>query len=235
MDINNLAIGPKNFNYIEGLLSLNAVELHYLGHHMQYQKQLLEYFNNHNNLLTCILNNNKKVIDNSYHPLSSHSGQILLEKIITYAVENNDNFLYNNAAQIWNHNLLWVSFCTNNMENLENFLQNNCSLTYQQIIKDFHNLNSFIEELISGHKKLFGNIWVWILWNSLEKKLEIKVSSNAGSLSHYQYMKPLLVIDLWEHAYYYEYKNKKLDYINKMINYLNWNLMESMLKTLIND
>lgn len=233
MDINNLAIGPKVYNYIEGLLSESAVKLHFEGHHIQYQKKLVEYFNKNSQLLEKILNYTGPLMDNNYHPLSIYNSQKLLEKIIVYSVENNNSFLYNNAAQIWNHNMLWTSFTTNTMVNLEHFLQNQCPTVYEQIIKDFNDFNSFIEEIITAHEKLFGNIWVWICWDTIHKKLEVKVSGNAGSLSHYQTIKPLLVIDLWEHAYYDQYKNKKLDYINNMINYLNWPLMESMLKTLI--
>jgi Fe-Mn family superoxide dismutase len=232
MDINNLAIGPKINDYISGLILPQYVQLHFEGHHIQYQKKLVEYFNKHPSLLEDILNYSGNIMDNSYHPLSSYGTQKLLEKIIVYGLENNNSFLYNNAAQIWNHNLLWTSFTTNYMSNLENFLQNNCPLTYQQIIKDFHHLNNFIEEIITAHEKLFGNIWVWICWDVVNKKLEVKVSGNASSLSHYHTIKPLLVIDLWEHAYYGQYQNKKLDYINNMINYLNWPLMESMLKIL---
>ena len=180
MDINNLAIGPKINDYISGLILPQYVQLHFEGHHMQYQKKLVEYFNKHPNLLEDILNYSGNIMDNSYHPLSSYGTQNLLEKIIVYGLENNNSFLYNNAAQIWNHNLLWTSFTTNYMSNLENFLQNNCPLTYQQIIKDFHHLNNFIEEIITAHEKLFGNIWVWICWDVVNKKLEVKVSSNAS-------------------------------------------------------
>lgn len=232
MDINNLAIGPKNFDYIENLMGKNYVQLHFEGHHLIYQKKLMDYFHQNPIIFNNLLKYNYKIIDNSYHPLALNPTQQLLEKIIIYSLEINNSFIYNNAAQIWNHNLLWISFCENNMINLENFLQNHCPLTYNQIIKDFINLNNFIEELINAHEKLFGNIWVWIVWNSCDKKIEIKLTGNGGSFSHYQYLKPLLVIDLWEHAYYGQYQNKKLDYINKMINYLNWPLMESMIKIL---
>jgi Fe-Mn family superoxide dismutase len=233
MDINNLAIGPKSWDYIQELMAGPYVQLHFEGHHVQYQKKLLEYFNNNPWVLSSVINYNKPVIDNSYHPLNNNINQQFLEKIITYSLEINNQFLYNNAAQIWNHNLLWASFTTNTMVNLESFLQTQCPTIYQQIIKDFITFNGFLEQLITAHEKVFGNIWVWIAWNAIEKKMEIKVSGNAGSLAHYQFIKPLLVIDLWEHAYYGQYQNKKMEYINKMIGFLNWSLADSMIKNFL--
>ena len=235
MDINNLAIGPKSWDYINPLIESSYVQLHFEGHHMQYQKKLLEYFNKNPHILNALMNYPTKAFNHSYHPLSNNMNQELLEKIILYSLETSNTFLYNNSAQIWNHNLLWMSFTHNTMTNLESFLQNQCTTVYHQILNDFHGFNNFIEQLISAHEKIFGNIWVWICWNDMDKKLEIKVSGNSGSLSHYQYIKPLLVIDLWEHAYYGPYQNRKMEYINKMINFLNWPLMDTMLKTLINN
>jgi Fe-Mn family superoxide dismutase len=232
MDLHNLSIGPESFDYLDPLLNSQAVKIHFEGHHLQYQKKLIDFLNNNPNFLKNINNFSHGLLDNNYHPLSKKPTQKFLEKIIIYGLETNNTFLYNNAAQIWNHNFLWMSFKKNSMDNLENFLQTQCPTVYNQIIKDFINLNNFLEELINSHEKLFGNIWVWLVWNTMDNKLEIKISANGGSLCHYQYMKPLLAIDLWEHAYYNQYQNRKLEYINTMITYLNWPLMESMLMDL---
>jgi Fe-Mn family superoxide dismutase len=142
--------------------------------------------------------------------------------------------MYDNSAQIWNHNLLWKSLKKNHIpeENLENFVRSNYSLTYTNICKSFKSFVNFIQEIVNAHQKCFGNIWIWIAFDKIRGELIIKVSPNAWTLAICDSLVPLLVIDLWEHSYYLEYRNKKMDFIHKIVHFLNWQLLESRMQEL---
>ncbi len=94
------------------------------------------------------------------------------------------------------------------------------------IEKNFGSFDKFKEEFTNASVKLFGSGWVWLVLN--KGKLEIISTANQDSpISEGKI--PLLVIDLWEHAYYLKYQNRRAEYIENFFNVINWKKVEENL------
>ncbi|CAN6191375.1 unnamed protein product [Urochloa humidicola] len=122
-----------------------------------------------------------------------------LEELIKEAY-NNGNPLpeYNNAAQVWNHHFFWES-----MQPEGGGLPEGGVL--QQIEKDFGSFTNFREEFIRSALQLLGSGWVWLVLKRNEKKLSVVHTRNAISPLAFGDI-PIICLDLWEHAYYLDYK-----------------------------
>ena len=97
----------------------------------------------------------------------------------------------------------------------------------QEIEKKFGSFDKFKEEFTNASLNLFGSGWVWLVLNS-NGELEIIGTSNQDSpISEKKF--PLLTIDLWEHAYYLKYQNRRADYVSAFFNVINWEKVEENL------
>ena len=131
-----------------------------------------------------------------------------LEDIIRKA----EGGIFNNAAQTWNHTFFFQTLTPNETpipEKLEEILSTN-----------FGSVQIFKEEFTNTALGLFGSGWVWLVSDS-EGKLSIVGTSNAGNPLTLN-LKPLLVIDVWEHAYYIDYRNNRKAYIENFWKLINW-------------
>lgn len=141
-----------------------------------------------------------------------------LEEII---VKENGN-IFNNAAQIWNHSFYWCS--------MSPFGGNAPSgLIADLIFRDFGNFQNFKNKFTQMAMGFFGSGWVWLVQNNLGK-LSIETTLNAGSPIRFG-LNPILVCDLWEHSYYVDYRNQKLNYINNWWKIVDWNFATKNLLT----
>lgn len=142
-----------------------------------------------------------------------------LEDIII--LSNTDKFLksiFNNAAQIWNHTFFWHSMTPNPSSKPSGKL-------LEHINKDFGSLENLITEFKSAATSQFGSGWAWLVCH--EDKLQIVKTSNAETPIT-QGMQPLLACDVWEHAYYIDYRNKRPDYVNTYMEHLiNWDFAKT--------
>lgn len=166
-----------------------------------HEKHHNAYVMNLNNLLQ----DNKEMIDMD------------LEQII--AVSNNTNIaIFNNAAQIWNHSFFWHSIKPNGGG------QPSSTTMLAQIKQDFGSYEEFATQFKQAALTQFGSGWAWLVYNN--KRLEIIKTANAATpLS--QNLSPLLACDVWEHAYYIDYRNKRPDYISAFIDHMiNWDFAE---------
>ena len=170
-------------------LSSETIEYHYFQHHKGYVTKL-------NNLLL------KE--DNQY---------ISLEDIIRKTYKKKDK-IFNNAAQIWNHNFYWE--CLSPISLIKDINSN--LLSY--LNKFFINLENFQDTFIKKCMEHFGSGWVWLIKNN--NKLEIINTNNADSVIVKKNVTPLLVCDMWEHAYYIDYRNRKLEYLKNFFKIINW-------------
>jgi Fe-Mn family superoxide dismutase len=121
--------------------------------------------------------------------------------------------VFNNAAQIWNHSFFWSSMKPNGGGEPSGALA-------QKINESFGSYEKFKEEFSKKAATLFGSGWTWLV--ASKGDLEIVQTSGAGTPLT-EGKKPLLTLDVWEHAYYLDYQNRRPDFIATFLNHLvNW-------------
>ena len=144
------------------------------------------------------------------------------DKSLEDIILGSDGPVFNNAAQIWNHTFYWSSINPNG-----GGVPTGELLTALQ--RDFGSFDKFKEELSTAAATQFGSGWAWLV---LDKgKLAVTKTSNADfPLKHGQ--KALLTIDVWEHAYYIDYRNLRPKYIETFLQHLvNWDFALANLKS----
>jgi Fe-Mn family superoxide dismutase len=143
-----------------------------------------------------------------------------LEQIVASARDLDDHTLFNMAAQAWNHSFYWSS-----LHPRGGGLPHGAIATL--IDKDFGGYPTFAERLRQAATDKFGSGWAWLVLQS--GKLEVIATSNADLPSEEQI--PLLVIDVWEHAYYMDYQYRRAAYVAATIEHLlNWEFANERLR-----
>lgn len=121
--------------------------------------------------------------------------------------------VFNNAAQVYNHDFYWDCIAPKG---------GNASAELKAAIDaEFGSLDGFKEKFIASSTTLFGSGWNWLVYNTANKKLEIVQTSNAQTPITESKI-PLLVVDVWEHAYYIDHRNARPAYLEKFWNHINW-------------
>ncbi len=138
-----------------------------------------------------------------------------LEEIVL----NSEGGLFNNSAQAYNHNFYWKCMTPT---------PSDPSSKMQTLLKEnFGSFEAFKEEFLNKAATLFGSGWCWLERDN-SNKLSIVQRSNADTPMIHN-SKALLVCDVWEHAYYIDYKNARADYLKKWFDIINWEFVESNL------
>ena len=137
-----------------------------------------------------------------------------LEKIITSTVGKPERAaIFNNAAQNWNHTFYWKSMMPKGGGEPPAALKQSLELS-------FGSVDACKKELASVAVSQFGSGWAWLVLQ--EGKLKVVKTANAD-VPQTMGLKPLLAIDVWEHAYYLDYQNRRADYVNAVLDKLiNW-------------
>ncbi|QQS49773.1 MAG: superoxide dismutase [Bacteroidota bacterium] len=132
-----------------------------------------------------------------------------LEEIILGA----DGPIFNNGAQVWNHTFYFESFKPNGGGEPQGALAAALAAQYGSFAE-------FKEQFSKAAATLFGSGWAWLV-KKQDGKLEIVQEGNAGNPLR-RGLTPLLTCDVWEHAYYLGYQNRRPDYVKDFWNLLNW-------------
>ena len=136
-----------------------------------------------------------------------------LETIIAAANEAGDSGIFNNAAQVWNHSFLWNSMAPNGSDNPAEALAT-------ALITRFGGIAEFRAAFKEAALGQFGSGWVWLV--RTHDGLDIQTTGNADT-PLISGVLPLLTLDVWEHAYYLDYQNKRGAYIDAFLsNLINW-------------
>ena len=145
-----------------------------------------------------------------------------LEKIITTAEGVADKAaIFNNAAQTWNHTFFWNSLKPNGGGDPPAKLK-------EKIEASFGSVDACKKELSTAAMAQFGSGWAWLVLDGDKLKV-IKTGNAETPLTTSN--KPLLTIDVWEHAYYLDYQNRRADYVNAVLDKLiNWDFAAENLK-----
>lgn len=174
--------------------ALNALEPHISRETLEYHygKHHQTYVTNLNNLLP---------------------GSGLETRTLEEIIKNSTGPIFNNAAQVWNHTFYWHCLIPNGGGEPSGELAT-------QIQKDFGSFSAFQEQFTKTAIGTFGSGWAW-LTRTPEGKLEITSTSNAGTpLTDNK--KALLTCDVWEHAYYIDYRNARAKYVESFWKCVNW-------------
>ncbi|MBE9502991.1 MAG: superoxide dismutase [Proteobacteria bacterium] len=128
--------------------------------------------------------------------------------------------IFNNAAQVWNHSFYWQCMKAGGGGAPSGELN-------EKIESDLGSLINFIEEFKTAAATQFGSGWAWLVLD--EGRLKVTKTPNADTPLAYG-QKALLTIDVWEHAYYLDYQNRRPDYINTFLEKLvNWDFVAANL------
>ena len=128
--------------------------------------------------------------------------------------------IFNNAAQVWNHTFYWNCMKKNGGGRPGAKLMG-------KIEKAFGSFDKFIEEMKNAAVTQFGSGWAWLVLDGDTVKI-MKTSNADNPLAHGQ--KALLTIDVWEHAYYLDFQNRRPDYVATFFEKLvNWEFAESLM------
>ena len=180
---------PYAFNALEPYIDAITMEIHYTKHHQTYVDSL-------------------NAVLEHYPTVASLPVNELLTTIMTTAIPEADKIKIKNfGGGHANHSFYWSIMGTKKSPD---------TLLEKRIAESFGSLTEFKDQFTQKALTLFGSGWVWLVENK-EKLLELYSLPNQDSpysLGH----TPILSIDLWEHAYYLKYQNKRKDYINNWWN-----------------
>lgn len=185
---------PYKLDALEPYMSKRTLEMHWGAHHRAYVEGLNKQLANDDILYGYTMDELVKVTYNNGNPLPE----------------------FNNAAQVWNHDFFWESMQPGGGGMAELGV-------LQQIEKDFGSFTHFKEKFIESAFTLFGSGWVWLVLKREEKRLAIVKTSNAITPLVWDDI-PIICLDMWEHAYYLDYKNDREKYVNAFMDHLvSWN------------
>jgi Fe-Mn family superoxide dismutase len=136
-------------------------------------------------------------------------------------VKKSSGAIFNNAAQVWNHTFYWNSLSPNGGGEPSGEIA-------AAIVKSFGSIQSFKDKFSACAATHFGSGWAWLVKQN-DGTLQILSTSNAENPMT-KGLKPLLTLDVWEHAYYIDYRNARPTYINSFWNLVNWPFAADNLK-----
>ncbi len=181
---------PFGNTALEPVISANTLSFHHGKHHKAYVDKLVQ--------LIAGTDLEKKTVE---------------EIIVATANQADKQAVFNNAAQVWNHNFYWHSLAS--------------AGTKQPLVKVeewlkgvYGGLDDLKKEFADAAVAQFGSGWAWLVLK--EYKLQIAKTSNA-MVPWLDGAVPLLTVDVWEHAYYLDYQNRRVDYVKAVLDQLiNW-------------
>ena len=189
---------PWEKNALAPVISANTIDFHYGKHHKAYVDKTLELTRG-----------------------TELEGKTLEEIIVAASADPAKKVLFNNAAQVWNHDFYWKSLAPAGKVALPAELKD-------RLENDFGSLDEFKKQLVNAGMAQFGSGWAWVILK--DGKLSIDKTPNAEE-PWSQNRFAVLMLDVWEHAYYLDYQNKRQAYLEAVVDQLlNWDYMLANLK-----
>ena len=165
----------------------------------------------------------------AYHYGKHHAGYVnklnllleqsdLINKPLDYIIKNSNGAIFNNAAQVYNHDFYWHSLSEK---------QTIPSVALSELIElAFGSIQAFKKMFIDSAMSVFGSGWTWLVYE--KERLIIENYPNADTpIAHNKI--PLLTCDIWEHAYYIDYKNARQSYLENWFECINWRFVSDNL------
>lgn len=193
---------PYAYNALEPFIDKQTMEIHHTKHHQAYVNKLNET------------------------PSTNIDYMSSDEVKCTHVDKYTSPVIRNNLGGHYNHSLFWT-LLKPNPEGSANIAEGKIT---KEIEKQFKSFDDFKKEFSEKALKIFGSGWCWLIKDK-DGKLKIVTTANQDNplmkLDGEQGM-PLLALDVWEHAYYLKYQNKRVDYISNWWNVVNWNKVEEL-------
>ena len=140
--------------------------------------------------------------------------EVTLEEIVCKA----SGGILNNAGQILNHEMYFGQFKAPQVDNKPT------GQLAEAIVRDFGSFEAFKETFQKSGTTLFGSGWVWL---SADKDGKLVITQEPNAANPIQKgLKPLLTFDVWEHAYYLDYQNRRVDHLAALWDIVNWSVVE---------
>jgi len=190
------------YDALEPFIDAKTMEIHYSKHHQAYVNKL-------NTALEKVNNEN----------LNKKSVKELLENLDEIP-ESIRQAVINHGGGHYNHSLFW-QILKKDIElsgEIKELIENN-----------FESFDKFKEEFSNAAMTQFGSGWAWLVYNPENKKLEITKTLNQDSPIS-KGLIPVLGLDVWEHAYYLKYQNKRNEYIEAFFSIINWEKVNELIK-----
>ena len=201
---NDFAIPPLSYSYdaLEPFIDKQTMEIHYTKHHQAYVNKLNEV--------------KAKIAGWNYKNLND----VLVN--INHIPEDIQVTIRNNAGGHYNHSLFWTLLKTNTTPSEK---------VLKIITENFESLENFKTFFTKAAMGIFGSGWVWLIQQ--DGKLKIISTPNQDNPLMTGIVKdlgtPIIALDIWEHAYYLKYQNKRADYVTAFWSVLNWEKVEELL------
>lgn len=190
---------PYSYDALEPFIDAQTMEIHHTKHHQT-------YINNLNNALA------------SYGDLQDKSIEELITNINTLPTEIQTS-VRNNGGGHYNHSFFW-GIMTPNYSKPESFI-------FSAIEKQFGSFETFKEQFKSSALARFGSGWAWLTLESGDLKIVSTPNQDNPKMENPSCL-VLLGLDVWEHAYYLKYQNKRADYIDEWWNIVNWKKVDEI-------
>jgi Fe-Mn family superoxide dismutase len=190
---------PYDYDALQPVISSATLKLHHGAHHRGYVDKL-----------NALIRGTE--LENA--PLET----IVKRSALAAASDQASRLVFNNAAQAWNHAFYWRSLGPKFRRGVPQ------GALASRINADFGGQQKFSELFKAAALSVFGSGWVWLVEDG--GKLEIKTTANADTpIAHGQV--PLLVLDVWEHAYYLDYQSRRIEYVEGAVDFLlDWKFAE---------
>lgn len=188
---------PYDYGALEPYIDAMTMEIHYTKHHQAYVDNLNKALEGHNQLQDTPLIDLLANIDTIPAPVRT-------------AIRNNGGGHYN-------HSLFWLLMKKNGGGEPKGTIG-------QEIIKTFGSFAAFQEQFNTASKSVFGSGWAWLCVSSNGELKIVALPNQDSPLS--QRMYPIFGLDVWEHAYYLKYQNRRPDYITAWWHVINWEQVE---------
>ena len=192
----------------ENVMKFELIQLPYAADALEpvISKQTIEF--HHGKHLQTYVNNLNNLIQGTKYENAD----------IETIVKESDGAIFNNAGQILNHNLYFLQFSPKGGGKPSGKLA-------KAIDETWGSFENFQKEFETAGTSLFGSGWVWLAAGK-DGKLSITKESNAGNPIT-KGLKPILTFDVWEHAYYLDYQNRRADHLKALWKIVDWQVVES--------
>jgi superoxide dismutase, Fe-Mn family len=193
-----LAPLPYAYDYLEPIIDAKTMEIHYSKHHQAYVTNL------------------NAALDK--HPQLPEQTLVQLLQNLNSLPQDIQTAVRNNGGGHFNHTLFWDVLIA------EKKYTNPSALLLEKINRAFGSFDQFKEQFANAAKTRFGSGWAWLVITPVG---DLKITSTPNQDVPLSEGKPILGLDVWEHAYYLNYQNRRPDYVTNFFKIINWQKVEA--------